>query len=799
MDLTQSKLSKKEWASVEIPVAEREKSILRLIHDGYSDINIRYNTHPSILVVMKIEPTPDIETYIFIKYFQQECLNIVSSLRLTEFVPIVSAKAHQPKKVDLLRLQHMEIITGKQRDGIFEYKLLEMCKGCVKEPAFHMYTLICLLRANIQHLNKPVLAFAKRVIKHVYDTQPDIVDTIFNDAYRIIEKNPNVLMYEDMKLYDHQKHLFSLFNREENEAKLVLYSAPTGTGKTLSPLGLSRGFRIIYICAARHVGLALAKAAISMEKCVAFAFGCETASDIRLHYYAAVDYTKNTKTGGIFKVDNTNGIKVEIMICDIASYLVAMYYMLNFNPEETLILYWDEPTISLDVPSHPLHPLIQNVWRENKLSKIILSCATLPKDTSILPFLEDYKEKFDGGKIHNVSSTDCKKTISLLDPQGKIVLPHSLFANYSDIESCLMNCEENGALLRYMDLREIILFVQFIMSSSSPILRSEYHPRNYFENSVEGVTMQGIKCYYLKCLKWIGAEHWSRIQEFMSTSFSQTRTHSGILLTTADAHTLTDGPTIFIAEDVDKIGKFCIQQSKIPAATFESLMSKIVSNEKIQSKMEVLMKALDDTLGTDADKEKKSEKETFKPEAKKLMAQIEAIRSSMVMVAMDPTFLPNTRQHQAVWIKDKDKIVVNAFVPFIDELTVKEIMETDVDVQMKLLLLLGIGVFATNVNSTYMEIMKRLSTEQRLYLIIASSDYIYGTNYQLCHAFLGKDLNNMTQQKIIQALGRVGRGNSQQDYTVRFRDASLLARLFLKSDDAQNLEAIHMNEWVNSV
>ena len=59
-------------------------------------------------------------------------------------------------------------------------------------------------------------------------------------------------------------------------------------------------FRIIFVCAVRHVGLALAKAAISMEKCVAFAFGCNDIEDIRLHYFSAKEYTKNRKTGGSF-------------------------------------------------------------------------------------------------------------------------------------------------------------------------------------------------------------------------------------------------------------------------------------------------------------------------------------------------------------------------------------------------------------------------------------------------------------------------------------------------------------------
>ena len=116
-------------------------------------------------------------------------------------------------------------------------------------------------------------------------------------------------------------------------SKLVLYTAPTGTGKTLTPLGLSEGHRIIFICAARHVGLALAKSAVSMKKRIAIAFGCETADDIRLHYYSASVYTTNKRSGGIGKVDNSVGDKVEIMICDVQSYLIAMRYMLAFSPE----------------------------------------------------------------------------------------------------------------------------------------------------------------------------------------------------------------------------------------------------------------------------------------------------------------------------------------------------------------------------------------------------------------------------------------------------------------------------------
>jgi hypothetical protein len=48
----------------------------------------------------------------------------------------------------------------------------------------------------------------------------------------------------------------------------------------------------------------------------------------------------------------------------------------------------------------------------------------------------------------------------------------------------------------------------------------------------------------------------------------------------------------------------------------------------------------------------------------------------------------------------------------------------------------------------------------------------------------------MSQQKTIQALGRVGRNNIQQEYTVRFRDDGIIYNLF--KEQAHNIEADNM-------
>jgi hypothetical protein len=181
--------------------------------------------------------------------------------------------------------------------------------------------------------------------------------------------------------------------------------------------------------------------------------------------------------------------------------------------------------------------------------------------------------------------------------------------------------------------------------------------------------------------------------------------------------------------------------------------------------------------------------ERLTQESQKYMDEINKIRREIRMIALDPMYIPNTKPHQDIWAPTSE-IHTNAFLPNIDEETVKKIMLLDIENNLKVLLLLGIGMFMEKPNIHYMEIMKRLADTQCLFIIIASSDYIYGTNYQFCHGFIGKDLMNMTQQKTLQAMGRIGRNNIQQDYTVRFRDDDMIKRLFQTPE--HNIEAVNM-------
>jgi hypothetical protein len=396
-------------------------------------------------------------------------------------------------------------------------------------------------------------------------------------------------------------------------------------------------------------------------------------------------------------------------------------------------------------------------------------------------------------------------------------------------------------------LREIVNFIDYVNNSEYEFTEEEYLFDNYFNEQIEKITMNSLKEYYLHLLLHIDHLKWKYIYNHMTqtrklkfstekndNSLSKTKSmeqigdpkytvfgnkggepirksnsvsvlsekivkkSSGVSITTEDAYTLTDGPTIFLVEDVKKIANFYIQQSNIPATIFQNILSKITNNGKLIERIEILesMITAKETKVENSLEESKNnskneikEKSKLSNESERYVNEIEKLRNEIRSVSLDAKYLPNTKQHQQIWTPTKE-VFDNAFVSNIGEEVSREIMLLNIENYLKVLLLLGIGIFIENANPKYMEIMKKLADEQRLFIIIASSDYIYGTNYQFCHGFIGKDLTHMTQQKTLQAMGRIGRNNIQQDYTIRFRDDDMIMQLFREPDI--NMEAKNM-------
>ena len=870
--LIQVKLTGEEWNGVEIMEPEEEMRILKLIIDGFHAVNHVFNPHLSLMTRLKITATPEMEDYIFDEYFRKrvecaiarlETINTSSDGSSSGFK--INPKSKKTlKKADLMRIQNMNTTFGGSGDT-YDHHIMETIEAMIaaktsagvtgvattttaNEWMKHYYTLKLMLQKSVTGINTHIIEFATYVIS-LFSGDVNVIGFLRN-AYRFIEQNEAVFKYADFQLYEHQKQLFTIAKRPG--AKMVLYIAPTGTGKTLSPLGLSEKYKIIFVCAARHVGLALAKAAISMKKRIAFAFGCSNIDDIRLHYFAAKEAIRDKRSGRIRKVDNSIGDNVEIMICDIRSYLLAMRYMMAFHPLDQLLMYWDEPTISMDYKEHALHPIIHRNWSGNLIPNVVLSSATLPREDEIVDVIQDFKVKFQDKQpeVYSVVSHDFKKSIPIVNQGGFIELPHYMFgADYEKVLECVEHCKMYKTLMRYFDLREILRFIALVTkpvanndsdesesdsesdsdddsedsdADDNPKAKKErtedpdpdtednrgliitsqrYLPENMFAD-IGDITMTSIKEYYLILLENIRPKYWVRVYETL-TGVRKPKFASVVNLSTSDAHTLTDGPTIYLTENVDKVAAYMLQIAKIPTVVMQDIMETIDFNTRVLEDIDKTEKLIKDLEGESkapcaagsGDDEKKTRKFTsdtrVNPETDRLHMKVDELKKSVKYTALHELFVPNRLEHLKRWT-DRTAIS-NEFTSFVEDEVVGQIMLLNVASHWKLLLLMGIGAITNATDQKYTDIMKTLAKHQKLYLIITATDYIYGTNYQFCHGYIGKDLETMSQEKAIQSMGRIGRGAIQQDYTIRVRHDAIIHHIFTALRSADKPEVCAMN------
>jgi len=791
-------------------------TILKLIQDGYDDVNIVYNDTLSLINFIKISEggTEEHHRFLYDEYIktQFDILTKKYKLKMSK-TEKKKKKKTKLKKADIIRIQNTDKKIKAIRDKIFEFVILDTLEAFLstKKDAKnkHFYTLIQLMKFNVSNFNT---IFAKKIKEITSEAMNDFSKGKFiKHAYDYIERNNQLVKYRDIKLYTHQKDLFT--RCKQKGAKMLLYQAPTGTGKTLTPIGLVKGgHKIIFVCAAKHVGLQLAKSCISLGVKIAVAFGCADPGSIRLHWFAAKETIRNRRTGGIFRVDNEVGDNVEIMISDIQSYLPAMNYMRAFNKLEDMILYWDEPTITLDYETHPYHELLSKNWQQNEIPNVVLSSATLPRQEELEEMISGFSAKFNTTNVDSVVSHDCSKTIPILDTDGYIILPHLVYEDYDKVKSSVNHLKKYKTLLRHFDVRAVTEFIVYVNKKVD--IKSRYKIDEYFD-SIEDITVMSIKEYYLKLLTAIKKSYTEVFQYFKGKR--QPLYPKPIKITTNDAYTLTDGPTIYLANDIEKIGKFCLLTAKIPSVMLDAILEDMGFNEGVRIEMDKIQKDLEKasdaaaeedrgkSKGSDSGKTREISKKSGSVKdnnqtAQRLLQKYEGMRASLKRIRLGLKFIPNTVEHLKEWQHSE---AITAFKSDIDDTIVEKIMLLDIDANWKVLLLMGIAVFVDVKRLTndlgqvkkcmkdYVSIMKELAEKQKLYLIIASSDYIYGTNYQFCHGYIGKDLGDMSQEKMIQAIGRVGRSSTRQDYSIRLRSNDMIDTLLQVSN--HKVEVMNMN------
>jgi hypothetical protein len=737
-EFKQSKLSKMEWISIEKKLDKKELIIMNIIKNGYDNVDIQHNTHLTLHQCIKINHK-NYHYYIYL-YILKPLLKKKYNLGELKLKP-PKQPLNSADKIRIENIQHIE--------DTIEYIILEHYKKLNKTKKVKYYY-------NILYLFKhyDINIYFKQILMTHLSEYHFYPSELLTHSDSVIENNP-IFDYKPIELHKHQKDMYTTLRN--NKRSLIFYTSPTSSGKTITPIGLCQEYKVIFICASRHIGIHLAKSAINVGVKTGFAFGCNSNQDIRLHYFSVHSYTSTKHP------NHSDGSKLDMLICDIHSYEYAMEYMLSFFDKERLILFWDEPTITMDYDHHSLHESLSQIWKKNVIPRIVLSSATLPNNLE--PIVEDYKKRFEG-EFYKIETIDHLSNITLLDSKQNIIMPHNYFKDKEDVERFL---ETKGqSYLKFLSIGECANY----------ILKSSYKDE-FNQISIDEIDAQFIKLFYYKVIR----------NELFTTEQNSLYINDTYFTTKSASH-ITHGPAIWIVGNIETYVSQLIQQMNIQPYVLDQLDKKIIYNVELNEKINKLKKDYQDKIAKDEDNENKMKNQRFSPDIIGLSKHIEQLEGSYKQVQLDPLYIPNTYEHFTRWSKQSQYNNSNVFKGDLDETYVTRIMNTRVDFNYKVLLLLGIGVLH-EVDLEFNDIMKELADAKQLMLILATSDYIYGTNYQFAHGYLSEDIRNITQEKIIQAIGRVGRKEKNKIFTFHFLRKEY-SDLFLQDNPSK--EGMKMNE-----
>jgi hypothetical protein len=755
---SQSKLSKNEWTSIEKSVDNKEKQILELIVRGFNDPNYSIDLYFTMEQVIKLDH-PDKDYYIYIHILKDSVDKMVKAYK------IINVELVVPKKklngADTIRIQSQK----KRHFECIEYYMLELMEKFFKEKKkeFYFYN-ICILFKRYS-INKYVYKLFESFIQK-YNEFMDVI-LFLEHTSKYIENN-SIYDYKPLKLYEHQTKIYESVKTEGS--KLIFYRAPTSSGKTLTPLGLCEKYKVIFICDSRPIGINLSKSGVNIGRKVGFAFGCCTIEDIRLHYFSVNTFITSK---GRKRPDHSDGSKLEMLICDIQSYEVAMLYMLSFFSKENILIFWDEPNISMNSETHILHDCIKHIWSINQIPNIILSSATLPNYEELSPMIKKFTAIYKG-TIHYIETQDETSNITLLDTAGNIIMPHNIFPTLEQFNEFIDKHAYSHS--KYLSVTECADFILYMCRNvfSSSMIKDEFP-------LVQDITSQKIRDLYYKICKRIKPSEWSFVIQSYNSCKKVKRFDIGNEITTKYSHTLTYGPTIYLCQDINTWIDYFIENSAIHASVFNELEKNIDTNNDVIDKINKMKKLVEDKTLKDEENENKMKEQRFDPATKQIIGEIDVLEKSLKDIQLNPLYIPNSKPHFEKW-SNKDKYEgSNVFTSNVDEQYVRRIMKLSIDANYKILLLMGIGIFNVNHKlDEYNDIMKELADQKQLLFIIAGSEYINGTNYQFYHGYLADDILNINQETIIQSIGRVGRKEKNRSFTFRFRDNKIIEHLFIK-------------------
>lgn len=536
-----------------------------------------------------------------------------------------------------------------------------------------------------------------------------------------------------LKPYDSQIELMSTVKNNLSNGFVIMYKTLPGLGKTTMILGICKYIK---------------KSDLNVKVifCCSDILESVRVQVLRTMYNFQIKFGVGTATSSSYKITNSwNCSKDEDRELIVADY-VSTYKILKEKKHEYL-LFFDEPTVHTDKKCYEttLEYLSKILYYMPKYT--ILSSATLPQVSELKLVIDNYKNNYPEGLIHEIISNKTLTGCVIKDFNNKVITPHTNCTNISQLKELIKKIKQFPLLGKFYTLPFLMNLNEFMKQFNKNIdLESieSFDQENILENIlllVERVCSLSESDFEL--FKRI------EIQDIIEEQFDKTR---------LDVNYDKVLPEKLLTSHSYKYIGCCLVAVDEPMGWVKKNFYPLV--EKLKQKVQIT------NINTLYEK--------YKRDTKKFQEQIDSINEKFTqdskideeiekIMHLKPEFkFPNvleinTRAHIetfAKYVKTYETSLLKT--PITHEQI--DITDYDIDEELKFLLYMGVGLYCKNLDPDYCNLVLEMLSERQLAFVIADESFCYGANYQISNVIITDELaNTHSINTILQLIGRTSR------------------------------------------
>lgn len=407
----------------------------------------------------------------------------------------------------------------------------------------------------------------------------------------------------------------------------------------------------------------------------------------------------------------------------------------------------------------------------------ILLSAILPRFEDIPAVIAHFQNRHKDAEIVRIESNQLTISCTVVDPQGRVSLPHHFIESVDQIPLLIQRIREDPLIGRMYAPQQVYALVNHLQSDlrRSGLTFEERFP------SLSKIDHAGVRSYVLDLLEYV---------QMHPLIFDKMRSFRPCLMPSPSLETIcTKDSNHFMGKTL------VITSSDVLYPTLHTMKKSLHANAPILSdllsllekKKEVLKKELDQLMSESGSKSKQ------KIDPIEQQQNISRVRDELQSCFNSPwpdQFVVNTADHAKRFGHHMSKHMVRPNLPSEYESAFPEFLLS--------LLLSGIGVYDF---SQCTEHQRRLTMRvvKQLSFLFAGKEIVFGTNIEgLTHLFIDKSFGDHASRNVLyQLIGRAGRMGQSYQALIALNGESTLKTIMnfvdTKDEDAEFFQQYFLN------